>query len=155
MYQKGLGEDGGFHFKKIATMTFWINGYHMLGDLMQEWGQRGQPSMDQILKNGVNVGMRFILIGTKVADLPPAVAKSFEYRFLMTNDESNYAKSGMQYPKEYKEELLRVKVMNEALNRQKPGLYILPQDEKLVKMFDMEMENTNDYDGVFFHGIDG
>ena len=155
MYQKGLGEDGGFHFKKIATMTFWINGYHMLGDLMQEWGQRGQPSMDEILKNGVNVGMRFILIGTKVADLPPAVAKSFEYRFLMTNDESNYAKSGMQYPKEYKEELLRVKVMNEALNRQKPGLYILPQDEKLVKMFDMEMENTNDYDGVFFHGIDG
>ena len=111
--------------------------------------------MDEILKNGVNVGMRFILIGTKVADLPPAVAKSFEYRFLMTNDESNYAKSGMQYPKEYKEELLRVKVMNEALNRQKPGLYILPQDEKLVKMFDMEMENTNDYDGVFFHGIDG
>lgn len=155
MYQKGLGEDGEFHFKKIAAMTFWINGYHMLGDLMQEWGQRGQPSMDEILKNGANVGMRFILIGTKVADLPPAVAKSFEYRFIMSNDESNYVKSGMQYPKEYKEELLRVKVMNEALNRQKPGLYILPQDEKLVKKFEMDMENPDENDSVFFKDITG
>lgn len=111
--------------------------------------------MDEILKNGANVGMRFILFGTKVADLPPAVAKSFEYRFIMSNDESNYVKSGVQYPKEYKEELLRVKVMNETLNRQKPGLYILPQDEKLVKKFDMEIENQDGNDSVFFKDITG
>lgn len=152
-YQSGLGADGEFCFKKLRSITFWINGYHMLGDLMQEWGQRGTPSMEEILKNGTNVGMRFILFGTKAADLPSAVTRGFEYRFLMSNDESNYTKSGMQYPKEYKEDILRVRVMNEALNRQKPGLYILPQDEKLVKMFAVDIEKHDNRDREFFKNI--
>lgn len=155
VYKKGIGEDGEFHFKKIKTLTFWVNGYHMLDDMLQEWGQheRDKASMEEILKNATNVGMRFILIGTKVTDLPSAIAKNFEYRFLMSNDESNYVKSGMQYPKEYKEEILRFKAMNEALNRQKPGLYILPQDEKLVKMFGVDMESRDRNDTSFFEGI--
>lgn len=155
IYQKGLRENGEFRFKELDAMTFWINGYHMLGDLIQEWGQRAEPSMDTILKNGVNVGMRFVLVGTKAADLPSGIARNFEYRFLMSNDESNFVKSGMQYPKEYKEELLRVKVMNEALNRQKPGLYILPQDEKLVKTFSVDLESGKNEEEIFFKGISG
>ncbi len=43
--------------------------------------------------------------------------------------------------------------MNETLNRQKPGLYILPQDEKLVKMFAVDIEKHDNRDREFFKNI--
>lgn len=154
MYQKGLGNDGQLQFKRLKTQTFWINGFHMLSDLMEELsGKYMDYSLADVLKHCTSMGIRLIMVGTKAADIPVSVFKSFGYYLIQSNDESNFAKMSMQRPKEYKDTVLRFKAVNEALNRQKPNLYILPQDEKLVKTFDMEMWEQSERDGDFFYGI--
>ena len=156
-FEAGKNEKGVFSFKRLSRLTFWINGTHALGDLIEEWAGRLRESdwthMSDIFKTCIGMGMRFVLIGTKLDDIPRDFLKSFEYRFLMTNDENNFMKSGMLYPKEYKDNVIRFKASNEALNRQKPSLYILPQDEKIVKMFEFDAgQNTEDHTG-FFEGV--
>lgn len=154
MYQTGL-QDGEFHFKNLKSLTYWINGYHMLSDLMERWGNGKQKgiAMQDVMKHCTNMGMRFILVGTKLDDIPAVLRKNFEYLFLITNDENNFAKASMQRPKEYRDNVMHFKAVNETLNRQKPSLYILPQDEKLVKLFEIENESAGNKEEVFFKNI--
>lgn len=154
MYQTGL-RDEKFHFKNLKSLTYWINGYHMLSDLMEKWGNGKQMEMPMadIMKRCTNMGMRFILVGTKIDDIPAGLRKNFEYLFLITNDENNFAKAFMQRPKEYRDNVMHFKAVNETLNRQKPSLYILPQDEKLVKLFEIENERGKSKEEIFFKDI--
>lgn len=154
MYQKGLDQDGQFRFKGLKTITFWVNGCHMPSDLMEEWGGRaGGYVMADVLKRCTNMGIRVAAVGAKAWDLSPAVLKNFGYYFIQSSDEMNFTKLGMQRPKEYKDTVLRFRAVNEPLNRQKPSLYILSQDEKLVKTFETESVEQTGREREFFAGI--
>lgn len=154
MYQKGLDDHGQFRFKRLKTITFWINGCHMLSDLMEEWAGRLEGyTMADVLKRCTNMGIRMVAVGAKASDLSPAVLKDFGYYFIQSSDEMNFTKLGMQRPKEYKDTVMRFRAVNEPLNRQKPSLYILSQDEKLVKTFEMEGAEQASREREFFAGI--
>lgn len=109
--------------------------------------------MADVLKRCTNMGIRVAAVGAKAWDLSPAVLKNFGYYFIQSSDEMNFTKLGMQRPKEYKDTVLRFRAVNEPLNRQKPSLYILSQDEKLVKTFETESVEQTGREREFFAGI--
>lgn len=149
MYGSGIKEER-FSFKNLKFTNYWILGFHMQNDMLDEWRKR---KVFEKIKKCTNLGMRFIFVGTKAADLPSEVIKSFEYRFLNTNDEMNFNKFGMRPPKEYRENVLWFQALNESLNSQKPGLYVLEQDQKMVKKFDVDWQDSNEQEKNFFQGI--
>ena len=154
MYQKGLDKAGQFRFKRLKTITFWVNGFHMLSDLMEQWnGKYEGVLMADVLKRCTNMGIRLIAVGAKAADFSPSVIKNFGYYLIQSSDEANYNKLGMTKPKEYKDTVMRFCAVNEPLNRQKPSLYILPQDEKMVKVFETEGSEPMGREREFFAGI--
>jgi len=157
MYKGGLGEDGEFRFKRLKTITFWINGFHMLTDLMEEWSPsraKSEIAGLDVFKKCTSLGIRFIFIGANVNELSASMIKNFGYYFILSNDEANYFKVNMQRPKEYKDNGIHFRAVNEALNRQKPGLYILMQDEKIVKMYETDNNAGNSLEETLFKGIE-
>lgn len=154
MYLKGLDEQQTFQFKRLLPITYWINGFHLLTSLAEEWaGKVNGVNMVDLLKRCSGMGIRFVLIGTRSGELPSVQLKNFGYWFLATNDENNFLKAGMQKPKELKEGVVYFRAINETLNRQKPGLYILMQDEKLVKMYSVTDTAETDVEQQMFQAI--
>lgn len=144
-------QDGKFSLKYLPQITIFINGFHTTPDLMDEWNS--DRKFIEHLKKSSGLGIRFIFIGTRIADIGSAFKDIFGYYFLMTNDESNFTRIDMVRPKEYRDDIVIIKAKNEALNKQKPGLYILNQDIKIVKAFNTTDIMEDDSDIELFKGI--
>ena len=142
-----------FGFKKAPTINFWINGFHTLSDVMDKWGR--DRRFPDIIKKCTAMGIRFVFVGPRIGDLPPSIKDCLGYYFLMTNDENNYIKADVAKPLEYRDNVLIVRAVNEVLNEQKPGLYILRQDIKMVKAFDLDDESEDTLTTELFKGICG
>ena len=157
-YLKGGGKEGvgGFRFKNLKRVTFWMNGFHLMTDMLDEWrSARNGVSVEDLLKVCTNMGVRFVFVGTKLGELSNALRKCMGYSFIMSDDDDNFMKAGMQPNKAYRDDVIRFRAANEVLNQQKPGLYVLEQDEKFVKTYtvdDVDEENT---EAELFRGIEG
>ena len=55
--------------------------------------------------------------------------------------------------KNFRDDVMRFKVVNEQINKQKPGLYILKQNEKRVKRFEVEEREDLSEEQKLFEGI--
>lgn len=144
----------GYQFKKEGHITFWVNGFHMLSDLLAGWC-RGKPPIADFLKSCTNMGIRFIFVGTSLAEMPTDVRKCMGYYFVMSNDEKNFYNAGLEQGKGYRDDIIHFRADKEVLNKQKPGLYILGQDEKIVKMYEMEDSDIGNIERELFQGIEG
>lgn len=146
---------GGFRFKNMHRTTIWINGFHMMTDVMDEWDRRQTDNMkvSDILKVCTNLGVRFIFIGTKIGEMPPAIQKCMGYYLIMSDNPDNYLKAGMEQNKSYRDDIIRFRAVNDVLNQQKPGLYVLGQDEKIVKTYVTEDVDEEAVETELFQGI--
>lgn len=141
-----------YQFKREKRVTFWVNGFHMLSDLLDEWNKYGSPMKD-FLKTCTSMGIRFVFVGTSLAEMPGELRDYMGYFFIMGNDEKNFLLTGMEQGKGYRDGIVRFKAKKEVLNRQKPGLYILGQDEKIVKMYEVEGRDIGNVEKELFQGM--
>lgn len=141
-----------YQFKKEKRKTFWVNGFHLMSDLLSAWCRGKTPAAD-FLRVCTNMGIRFIFAGTSLVDMPVDIRKCMGYYFIMSNDEKNFANAGLEQGNGYRDDIIRFKAEKEVLNKQKPGLYILGQDEKIVKMYEMENADAGNIERELFQGI--
>lgn len=144
----------GYQFRKEGRITFWVNGFHMLSDLLAGWC-RGKPPIADFLKSCTNMGIRFIFVGTSLTEMPAEIRRCIGYYFVMSNDEKNFFHAGLEQGKGYRDDIIHFRADKEVLNKQKPGLYILGQDEKIVKMYEMEDSDIGNIERELFQGIEG
>lgn len=92
---------------------------------------------------------------TSLAELPVDIRRCMGYYFVMSNDEKNFFHAGLELGKDYRDDIVHFRADKEVLNKQKPGLYILGQDEKIVKMYEMEDSDIGNIERELFQGIKG
>lgn len=152
--QNTMNDTVSYQFQKEGHRTFWVNGFHMIADLLADWC-RGKSPMADLLKSCTNMGIRFIFAGTSLAELPMEIRRCMGYYFVMSNDEKNFFHAGLEPGKDYRDDIVHFRAEKEVLNKQKPGLYILGQDEKIVKMYEMEDSDIGNIERELFQGIKG
>lgn len=122
---------------KLPQYNVWVIGADKSEDLDAD-GNRNDMKFEDIMKICTNYKMRFILCASDLSNMS-GIAKRCSHVIIKSESENNYKPYSMD-KKSYDEQYFRYYNGYENVNNFKAGMEVIPNTEKLFKMYDVLFE---------------